>query len=69
MLIDWVLEKKIEDKEGFHKPSGLEEGDPRRLSRTIAPMPPPPTADLAVEKLLISLFHTYMGTQDCICGK
>ena len=51
MLMDWVLEKRIEDKEGFHKPSGLAEGDPRRWSRTIAPVPPPPTVELAAEKL------------------
>lgn len=50
MLMDWVLAKRLEDKEGYHRQQELEEGDPRSLSKTIAPVPPPPSAQLAEEK-------------------
>nr|XP_034315406.1 LOW QUALITY PROTEIN: uncharacterized protein LOC105340464 [Crassostrea gigas] len=49
-MMEWVLDKRLEDKEGFHKQQDLDEGDPRRLSKTIAPVLPPPTSELAAEK-------------------
>lgn len=49
MIMEWILEKRLEDKEGFHKKQDLEEGDPRRLAGIIALVPPPPTAELAAE--------------------
>lgn len=44
-MMEWVLDKRLEDKEGFHKQQDLDEGDPRRLSKTIAPVLPPPTSE------------------------
>lgn len=49
-LLRKVLEKRLEDKEGFHGRMEMEAGDPRRLSRTVAPKPLPPTAELAEER-------------------
>lgn len=49
-LFTRVLEKRVEDREGFYGRLELEEGDPRRISKTIAPTLPPPSAQLAEEK-------------------
>jgi hypothetical protein len=50
-LMTIVLEKRIADATGFHRQQDLEEGDPRRLARNIASVPPPPTAELAEQKV------------------
>lgn len=49
-LLRKVLEKRLEDKEGFNGRMEMEARDPRRLSRTVAPKPLPPTAELAEER-------------------
>ena len=38
---------RIEDRVGMKGKAQLEEHDPRRMSRTLALEPPPPTAELA----------------------
>ena len=49
-LFTRVLEKRVEDREGFYGRLELEEGDPRRISKTIAPTLSPPSPQLAEEK-------------------
>lgn len=49
-LLRKVLEKRLEDNKGFHGRMEMEAGDSRRLSRTVAPKLPPPTAELAEER-------------------
>lgn len=50
ILLQKVLEKQVADREGFHGRLELEEDDPRRISKTIAPIIPPPSIQLAEEK-------------------
>uniref|UniRef100_A0A8W8M4P9 Uncharacterized protein n=1 Tax=Magallana gigas TaxID=29159 RepID=A0A8W8M4P9_MAGGI len=50
ILLQKVLEKQIADREGFHGQLKLEEDDQRRISKTIAPIIPPPSIQLAEEK-------------------
>ena len=45
-----VLEKRVADREGFDGQLELEEDDQRRISKTIAPIIPPPSIQLAEEK-------------------
>nr|XP_022297617.1 uncharacterized protein LOC111106988 [Crassostrea virginica] len=45
-----ILEMRLEMEEGMHRPAELSARDPRRLSRTIAPKSPPPTAEIALQK-------------------
>lgn len=49
-LLRKVLEKRFEDKDGFHGRMEMEAVDPRRLSRTVAPKLPHPTAEHAEER-------------------
>lgn len=50
ILLQKVLEKQIADREGFHGRLELEEDDQRRISKTIAPIIPLPSIQLAEEK-------------------
>jgi hypothetical protein len=45
-----VLQKRLEDREGLQERMVLEVGDPRRISKSIAPISPPRTEQLAQEK-------------------
>lgn len=49
-LLRKVLEKRFEDKDGFHGRMEMEAVDPRRLSRTVASKLPHPTAEHAEER-------------------
>lgn len=49
-LIRKVLEKRVGDREGFHGRVVLEEGDPRRICKTIAPTMPPSSTQLKEDK-------------------
>lgn len=49
-LLQKVLEKQVADREGFHWQLELKEYDQRRISKTIAPIIPPPSIQLAEEK-------------------
>ena len=52
---------RLEMEEGMHRPAELSARDPRRLSRTIAPKSPPPTAEIAVQKSLdFDQFEIYL---------
>lgn len=42
-LISLIVRVRLEDKEGMHKKVKLKPDDPRRISKTLAPVPPPPT--------------------------
>jgi hypothetical protein len=44
-----VLQKRLEDREGLQERMVLEVGDPRRISKSIAPISPPRTEQLAQE--------------------
>lgn len=50
ILLQKVLEKQVADREEFHGRLELEEDDQRRISKTIAPIIPPPSIQLAEEK-------------------
>ena len=45
-----ILESRLGDAVGMNRKVVLERDDPRRLSATIAPIPPPPTAESIAEK-------------------
>jgi hypothetical protein len=45
-----IIEARLGDAVGMNQKVILERDDPRRLSATIAPIPPPPTAEIIVEK-------------------
>lgn len=45
-----ILQSRLESVGGMHQAAELAEGDPRRISRTIAPKSPPPTTELVVKK-------------------
>lgn len=49
-LMTLVIEKRLEDAAGFHKRQDLEEGDQRRLTKTLAPVPPPSSSELAQQQ-------------------
>lgn len=49
-LMEKVLHRRLDDRVGVHQPMGLEAGDPRRISRTVAPKLPPPTAQIELDK-------------------
>lgn len=50
-LLRQILMKRLSDDIGMNRNVILEASDPRRLSATIAPIPPPPTQDLMAEKI------------------
>lgn len=50
-LLRQILMKRLSDDIGMNRNVILEASDPRRLSATIAPKPPPPTQDLMAEKI------------------
>ena len=45
-----TIEARLGDAVGMNRKVILERDDPRRLSATIAPIPPPPTAESIAEK-------------------
>jgi len=45
-----IIEARLGDAVGMNRKVILERDDPRRLSATIAPIPPPPTAEIIAEK-------------------
>ena len=49
-LISLIVRVRLEDKEGMHKKVVLKPDDPRHISKTLAPVPPPPTSQLVLEK-------------------
>ena len=49
-LISLIVTNRIEDREGMQGPAVLEASDPRRLSVNLAPVPPPPTKELVLQK-------------------
>lgn len=50
-LLRQILMKRLSDDIGMNRNVILEASDPRRLSATIASIPPPPTQDLMAEKI------------------
>lgn len=44
------IENRLQDGIGMNKPVVLEADDTRRISAVLAPIPPPPTSQLVVEK-------------------
>lgn len=50
-LLRQILMKRLSDDIGMNRNVILEASDPRRLSATIAHIPPPPTQDLMAEKI------------------
>ena len=46
-----IIEARLGDAVGMNQKVILERDDPRRLSATIAPIPPPPTAEIIAEYL------------------
>ncbi|XP_052694407.1 uncharacterized protein LOC128172674 [Crassostrea angulata] len=49
-LMKACLENRLLDGIGMNQPSVLSVEDPRRVSSVLAPVPPPPTAELVAEK-------------------
>lgn len=49
-LMKRVLKMRLEDDTGMCRPVVLSADDPRRISATLAPVPPPPTADIVKEQ-------------------
>jgi len=45
-LMDNVVKKRLQDREGMQYPRVLDPTDPRRLALTIAATEPPPTSEL-----------------------
>jgi hypothetical protein len=45
-----IIEARLGDAVGMNQKVILERDDPRQLSATIAPIPPPPTAEIIAEK-------------------
>lgn len=45
-LINKIVATRLEDRVGMQGPAVLEHDDPRRLSRHLASVPPPPTQEL-----------------------
>ena len=49
-LISRIVTNRLEDREGMQGPAVLEADDPRRISKHLAPIPPPPTKELVLQK-------------------
>ncbi|XP_048728592.1 uncharacterized protein LOC125646390 [Ostrea edulis] len=49
-LFERALKMRLESDRGMHHPAELSATDPRRISKTIAPKSPPPTAELVSQK-------------------
>jgi hypothetical protein len=49
-LMAGVLVRRVEDRTSMFKPVQLHDDDPRRISASIAPVPPPPTDQLRQEQ-------------------
>lgn len=49
-LINKIVSNRLIDRIGMQGPATLEADDPRRLSKTIARTPAPPTKDLVSQK-------------------
>ena len=45
-----IIEARLGDAVGINRKVILERDDPRRLSATIAPIPPPPIAEIIADK-------------------
>lgn len=50
-LMEKIIVSRISDEEGMSHPVVLGADDPRRLSKTIAPIEPKPTAELQKDKV------------------
>lgn len=48
--LEKIFLSRVSDKMGMNQPVVLEADDPRRLSYHLAPLPPPPTDQLALEQ-------------------
>lgn len=46
-MLKMVIEKRLLDKEGMSHRVQLKPTDPRRISKTLAPVAPPPTKELS----------------------
>jgi hypothetical protein len=53
-----IIEARFGDAMGMNRKVILERDDPRRLSATIAPMPPPPTAESIASIPLFTVIST-----------
>lgn len=49
-ILKLCVQNRIIDPVGMNRPVTLSVGDPRLVSETLAPVPPPPTASLVAEK-------------------
>ena len=49
-LMESIIKLKLEDRSKLHRRATLSEGDPRLLSPTTAPIPPPDTQELVRER-------------------
>lgn len=50
-MLKSALQLRLADRVGMYRPRELEEEDPRRLSRHLAPISPKPTKDIHAEQL------------------
>ena len=57
-----IIEARFGDAMGMNRKVILERDDPRRLSATIAPIPPPPTAESIAEKKRSRVFIEDLDT-------
>jgi hypothetical protein len=49
-LVERIVERRLEDGEGMTGNAVLDLEDPRRIARTLAPIPPPSTQQLVQER-------------------
>ncbi|KAL3874220.1 hypothetical protein ACJMK2_037265 [Sinanodonta woodiana] len=49
-LMEKVIERRLNDTIGMNRPALLETDDPRRISRVLAPIPPPATAEIVQQQ-------------------
>eukprot|EP00105_Crassostrea_gigas_P029545 XP_011451529.1 PREDICTED: uncharacterized protein LOC105345165 [Crassostrea gigas] len=49
-LVEKIVRRRLDDEEGMSGNVVLEADDPRRISKTLARIPPPPTAQLVKER-------------------
>lgn len=54
-ILKLCVQNRIIDPVGMNRPVTLDVEDPRLVSETLAPVPPPPTASLVAEKVKISV--------------
>ena len=50
MLLKSIFKMRLDDAIGMNQKAVLEADDPRRISPTLAPIPPPPTHEIAAQQ-------------------